>query len=211
MVQAVPAREIKLADLRDQFGLEQSEERGIFREWRADLPEIESKQKQELDLLKRRHRYLAQYGAAEEVVKLTMLAPLLAEAGFFDDPFRIETETPVEIAAEEDGVIFKGRIDVLVVSGRLWVLVIESKKMGFNVTEALPQALLYMLSSPAQDRPSFGMATNGEDFLFIKLLDRQPPQYALSRKFTLITEDSNELFTVFRILKRLGQLIRRTN
>jgi len=42
-----------------------------------------------------------------------VLSPLLDLAGFYQPPFEIETETPIRISAEDDGVIVKGNIDVL--------------------------------------------------------------------------------------------------
>ena len=47
---------------------------------------------------------------------------------------------------------------------------------------------------------------NGSDFIFIKLSQINQPQYSLSDQFTLLKRE-NELYQVFRILKKLGQIL----
>lgn len=63
-----------------------------------------------------------------------------------------------------------------------------------------------MLNNPQPQRPIFGLLTNGDDFTFIKLLQQDTLEYALSDKFTLLRRE-NELYQVLRILKNLGELI----
>ena len=104
---------------------------------------------------------------------------------------------------EDEGVIIRGRIDVLVLKHRLWLLVIESKRSDFSVSRAIPQALAYMLSNPKLAQPTFGMVTNGNEFLFLKATQKPTPQYASSRLFSLINPH-NELYTVFQVLRCLG-------
>ncbi|MBW4700300.1 MAG: restriction endonuclease subunit R [Aphanocapsa lilacina HA4352-LM1] len=205
MVQTIQAQGLRLVDLQQRFGLRWVESDAASLQWQEELPVLKNEQVHKLDLLKQRHRYLAQYGVAEETVKLTMLAPLLELAGLCDAPFRLETEASIEIAAEDEGVLIRGRIDVLVVSGQLWILVIESKKMGFNVTEGLPQALLYMLANPSFKEPRFGMITNGESYLFVRLTQNGTPEYNLSRPYSLLNP-GNDLYEVLGILMRLSSL-----
>ncbi|WP_353933065.1 type I restriction enzyme HsdR N-terminal domain-containing protein [Okeanomitos corallinicola TIOX110] len=136
----------------------------------------------------------------ENTVKMVVLAPLLDLAGFYHKPFRIETETGVALEMEDEGTIIRGRIDVLVLKNRLWLLVIESKRSDFAVTRAIPQALAYMLGNEETVLPTFGMITNGNEFLFLKVLEHK---YANSRLFSLVNPD-NELYRVLQVLKRLG-------
>jgi hypothetical protein len=112
----------------------------------------------------------------------------------------------VQISAEDDGTIVKGRIDVLVIQNQLWILVIESKRAGFSLEEVIPQALAYILANPDANRPIFGLVTNGSHFIFIKLSKQDTPQYALSYKFSL-RRPENELYSVLSILKRISQLL----
>jgi Type I restriction enzyme R protein N terminus (HSDR_N) len=137
-------------------------------------------------------------------VKMVVLAPLLDLAGFYHKPFRIETETGIDVEMEDEGLIIRGRIDVLVLKARLWLLVIESKRSDFAVTRAIPQALAYMLGNPEIVQPTFGMITNGNEFLFLKSIRTNTSEYASSKLFSLINPN-NELYEVLQILKRLGK------
>ncbi|MEN8447496.1 MAG: type I restriction endonuclease, partial [Cyanobacteria bacterium J06555_13] len=119
---------------------------------------------------------------------------------------RIETETSITIQMDDEGVVVRGRIDVLVLSQRIWMLVIESKRSDFAVTRAIPQALAYMLVNPDKSQPTFGMITNGNDFLFLKATCEPTAQYANSRLFSLLNP-GNELPSVLTILKHLGREI----
>ncbi|WP_322744761.1 type I restriction enzyme HsdR N-terminal domain-containing protein [[Phormidium] sp. LEGE 05292] len=105
---------------------------------------------------------------------------------------------------EDEGKVIRGRIDVLVLKNRLWLLVIESKRSDFAVTRAIPQALAYMLSNPQMAQPTFGMITNGNEFLFLKATRQPTAEYANSRLFSLLNP-SNELYLVLQILRRLGE------
>ncbi len=84
-------------------------------------------------------------------------------------------------------------MDAVVLRDKLWLVVIESKRYGFSVRQAIVQTLTDMMALPAVAKPiGFGLVTTGEDFLFIKL-DRVSRQYALSDKFTLSTIQDNQL------------------
>jgi hypothetical protein len=62
-----------------------------------------------------------------------------------------------------------------------------------------------MLANPHPDRPTYGLLTNENSFLFIKLIQLEPPQYSLSRLF-YIHNPGNDLYHVLQVLKRLAQL-----
>jgi len=100
----------------------------------------------------------------------------------------------------------RGFIDALVVQERLWILVVESLRTSIPVPAALPQLLAYMLASPQKERPVFGMATNGDEFVFLKLFKSDVTQYDASRTFSLFPR-RHELGQVLQILKRLGQVV----
>jgi type I site-specific restriction endonuclease len=100
----------------------------------------------------------------------------------------------------------RGFIDVLLVQERLWIFVVESKRTSIPVPAALPQLLAYMLASRQSDRAVFGMATNGDEFVFLKLSQGETPQYDASRTFSLFPR-RHELGEVLRILKRLGRIL----
>lgn len=60
------------------------------------------------------------------------------------------------------------------------------------------------MAAPASDAPLFGLLTNGDDVVFIKVNRSTPRKYALSRVFSLyaVPEDTGE---GIRVLQRLDQ------
>ena len=207
MVQFIQAQNIGIAYLEARFDLEQTDNEGFFTEWLENLPEIADLEKQYLDRVKLHFLRLVKHPPlSEETVKLVVLSPLLSLAGFYDEPFLIRSESSIEIAVEDQEEVIRGRIDVLVIQQQLWLLVIESKKPAFSLLEAIPQALTYMLANPNPITPVFALVMNGSDFIFLKLSQTNQPQYALSDQFTLLKRE-NELYQVFRILKKLGQIL----
>jgi hypothetical protein len=84
--------------------------------------------------------------------------------------------------------------------------VVESKRNSIPVITAIPQLLAYMLTTPHRDKSVFGMATNGDEFIFIKLAITDKPEYDVSRTFSLFPR-RHELAEVLQILKRLGELM----
>lgn len=202
MVQTIQAKDLTLHEVKRKFNLKQAVDEQFFPEWVDNLPGLNESEKRSLDQVKAHFLYLDEYPIPESLVKMVVLSPLLSLAGFYSHPFRVTTETSVQIAAEDEGEVVQGRIDVLVIQKQLWVLVIESKQAGFSLKPAIPQALAYMMANPNPDKPAFGLVTNGSNFIFIKLTKQEPSQYAFSDEFTL--RRGNDLYGVLSILKRLG-------
>jgi hypothetical protein len=63
-----------------------------------------------------------------------------------------------------------------------------------------------MMANAQSVQPTFGLLTNGDDVLFVKLMPQPQPRYALSRAFSLYTLPE-ELESVLQILKRIGVAI----
>jgi hypothetical protein len=206
MVQAIQAKSITLQELREKFDLQLVEDEGFFREWQDNLPEIPEVEKQRLDRVKASYINLLNYPPLlENTVKMVVLSPLLDLAGFYLSPFHIKSEQSVEIIEEDEGVVVKGQIDVLVLRERLWVLVIESKQAAFSIEVGLAQLLAYILANPHLEKPNFGLLTTGGSFMFVKLIKGETLQYATSNVFELRNR-GNELYSVLGILKALGAL-----
>lgn len=205
MLQTIAAREITLYELETNFGIQLVEDDQFFREWQDNLPEITDVEKQRLDRVKASYTNLTKYPPLlENTVKMVVLSPLLDLAGFYLHPFHIKSEKSVEITEEDQGVIVRGDIDVLVLSEQFWVLVIESKKAAFSLEVGKPQILAYMLSNPEPEKPAYGLITNGSSFRFLKLVKGEISQYALSKLFDIFNP-GNELYSVLSVLKRLAQ------
>lgn len=204
MAQLIQARDISLEELQSQFNLQLASSTDFFSELQTDFPEPTDFEQQRLERVRQNYLNLASRRSfSEEAVKMVVLSPLLDLAGFFQAPFGIQTEESVEITAEDEGVVVRGSIDVLVVKQRLWVLVIETKSKQFDVLTALPQALAYMLNAPNQELPVYGFLVNGREFVFVKLEHRETPIYA--RSFALSIERESELIQVLRILEYIRQ------
>ena len=206
MVKTIQARDISLYELEEKFGLQLVTDSSFFTEWTENLPTLTDGEKSAIARVQTNYFNLnKRRPMSEEAVKMVVLSPLLDLAGFYQAPFEIETETSTEISAEDEGFVVKGNIDVLVIQKRFWVLVIESKSSKLDVMVALPQALAYMLDNPNTAKPTFGLLVNGREFVFVKLIKEEQPQYA--RSYALSIERDSELYQVVSILKRIGELI----
>jgi len=206
MVQTIPARDISLYELEEKFGLQLVTNADFFPELANDLPLLNDVENLSLERVKSNYLNLTQHRPmSEEAVKMVVLSPLLDLAGFYQQPFTIETEKSTDISAVDESIIVKGNIDVLVIQKRFWVLVIESKSTKFDVLTALPQALAYMLHTPNIEQPTYGLLVNGREFVFIKLVQQEKPKYA--RSYALSIERDAEFPQVLSLLKRIGQLI----
>jgi hypothetical protein len=190
-----------LAEAQTRLGLTLSPEAAFFTEWKAPLPPLSDPEQVRLDHLKQRYLHYADSGAITEgTVNLILLSPLLETLGFIDPPYQVRSEKYVRFEIEDGDTQLDGLIDALVIHDRLWLIVIESKRYGFSVRQAIAQTLAYMASAPVS--PVFALITTGEDYLFVKC-DRNTAHYALSDKFTLSTAEGNELYKVAQILKHL--------
>lgn len=196
-----------LADVEARFGLQRTEDETFFPEWQTSLPELTEAEQNALAVLHRRLLYHRADGdLLEGAVTLLIASPLLELAGFYDPPFRMKAEAAVEVSIDDGEETLRGRIDILILQNQLWVMVLESKKTTISARSALPQALAYMMSNPTANQPTFGVLTNGDDVLVVKLSYQPTPQYGLSRAFSIYTVLS-ELRTAFQVLKHLGQVI----
>lgn len=205
MTTTVQASKITLYDLKENFGLERTDDPQLFREWQDNLPELTDLEKQELDEIKADYLHLSERPMVEPVVKMVVLSPLLKRADFYRPPFYISAEKVIEISSIDEGTIIKGKLDLLVYTPPFWILVIEAKRVEYSLAVGIPQALAYMLGSPDFQESALGFVTNGTDFIFLKLIKSDSPKYIESDSFSL--RSKNDLYTVLRILKRFGQII----
>jgi len=190
-----------LSEAHAKLGLSPSQDTNFFAEWKDALPALTAEQKGTLDRLKQRYLSYADRGAITEgTVNLILLAPLLEALGLMDSPFQVRGEKYVRFEIEDVDTTLDGLIDALLINDRVWLIVIESKRYGFSVRQAIAQTLAYLVSAPTS--PVFALITTGEDAIFVKL-DCETAQYGLSDKFTLSTVEGNELHPVAQILLRL--------
>ncbi|MFZ4665572.1 MAG: type I restriction endonuclease [Prochlorotrichaceae cyanobacterium] len=205
MTTLTSASTLSLYDVLRRFNLRQVEAKDFAPEYSTDLPEITPSDRERLDEIKAQYLHLAQRPCLETLVKMVVLSPLLALAGFYEPPFWLTAEESIELPMEDESPNIRGKIDVLVVQNQLWIVVIEVKGSNYDVMQALPQALVYMMASPQTHKPVYGLALNGRELFFIKLLKQPQPVYALSEVFSL-SHRGNDLYEVLCRLKRLGAI-----
>ncbi len=207
MVQTIQAKNVTLEELQTLFGLQLVRDENFFSEWQDELPEITDFQTRQLDQIKAGYFNLLEHPPLlEKTISLSIVSPLLFTGEFYLQPFYIKPEKSVEISEEDEGVIIKGSLDTLVLKEQLWLMVIESKRVSFSIEAGLAQILAYMLANPNPDKPSYGMIATGGSFIFVKLVKGESPRYGTSDLFG-ISNRTNNLHDVLRILKRLSQLV----
>lgn len=194
-----------LKDVQQRLGLVQALHDDFFSEWVEDLPSLAAQEQLSLDRLKQRYDYHRRDGLLlESTINLVVTAPLLELLGFLDPPFRLKSPYGIALELEDPDETIRGFIDILVVQERLWILTVESKRTSISVPAAFPQLLAYMAANPNRERPNYGMATNGDEFVFLKL--GTGVEYDTSRSFSLFPR-RHELGQVAQILKALGRRV----
>lgn len=175
----------------------------FFSEWLGPFPKLSLQEIEVCDRLRTRYQYYQSEGAiTESTVNLIMIAPILELLGLNDPPYLIKGEKYIKIEIEDGDRLLEGLIDILVMQNRLWLILLETKRYGFSVVQALPQTLTYLMAHPGQGKVSYALITTGEDYLFVKV-NPQSREYDVSDKFTLSTRRDNQLYTVLQILRHL--------
>jgi len=196
-----------LAEAESRFHLTRTEGDSFFPEWHTDLPALTEIEKSGLAEMRRRYLYQRSLGhLLENTVTLLFASPLLTLAGFYDPPFILKAEKSVQLVLEDSEEVLQGRLDVLVLSEQIWVIVLESKKTALSVWSALPQTLAYLMANPQIDKPSFALMTNGDNSVFVKLSRAQGGLYNFSRVFATLTS-IHELQAVLQSLKQLSTIL----
>jgi len=204
---AITDKILTFKDLKNYFNLTKAKGKTFFPEWREDLSELTDAEKAEIDSIKKIYDYQRLDGfLLEETVNLIILSPLLKLAGFFEPPYKICSPYGIELEIPDPQETIRGFIDALVIHEQLWVLVVESKRNGISLVGAMPQLLSYVLTQPQPHRAVYGMATNGDDFVFLKLTLGENPKYDTSRTFSLMPS-YHDLEVVLQILKKIGSAI----
>lgn len=189
------------------FNLSRHTDPNFFQEWFNALPEITDLEKERLNNLKQRYfYYAADNSITEGTINFIIVSPLLEISNLCDHPFKIKAEQRVKIETKNGEIILQGFIDALVINNQFWIIVIEAKRYGFNVSFAIPQTLTYMMANPNLEQPIFGMITNGEDYIFVKL-SQKDKKYDFSDKLTLSKRSNQEFYQVLRVMKQFKQLL----
>ncbi|MDZ8259698.1 restriction endonuclease subunit R [Nostoc sp. ChiQUE01b] len=210
MTLTVEASSLSLNDVHRFLKLEKLSN-GSFTDFLTLEPLSEFEQQ---DLLRIRNdfdRYLSDRKISEGLVKFLTIAPLMRLAGFYDVPIRLTMEDSIAIAIEDEDRRITGRMDILAINNPqsniappFWVVVIETKNSGVDVTEGLPQLLTYAFKSLAQQPSVWGLVTNGLRYQFVHLRHEQQPIYQLMPLLNLNeSPGAIELLQVFKAVCKL--------
>jgi Type I restriction enzyme R protein N terminus (HSDR_N) len=196
-----------MAEVQARFAIDYATDPAFFLEWQQDLPSLTDADRSQLSHIQQRFIQHRDRGSLPEgTVDKLMISPLLDLAGLYDARFTIRTEASVEINLEATGEILQGRMDTLILADRIWILVVEAKNSTFALSVALPQLLTYMLSAPIDGAAKFGLATNGEEFRFVKLQSQGERAIVdLSVILSVMPPSQSQLPQVVQILKSLAQ------
>ena len=209
MPQTLQAREVNLEQLQEDFGLVHLSDQKLFAEGAIELPNLTVAEMELLDQVNDEFSYLSTKDALEPIVKMVVLAPLLRIAGFFRPPFKVTAEKKVKLMTEDEGLIVRGLIDLLVFCNQVWIVTIEAKRTAYSLKLAFPQVLTYMLSSPNTQPTVSGLVTNGSEFRFIQLHKGEKlgekPSYVMSDLLSI--DRGDDFYRVAQILKYLGQQV----
>ncbi len=206
MVQSLQAKDVGLKVLTRSFGLKWIQSEDFFTEWQTHLSDLSAQEKLQLDQIKTGYfNQIQDPPLLEQTIQMIVVAPLLFLAGLYLPPFHIHAEKSIAISSEDDGIVIRGALDILLLRDGFWAMVIESKKAEYSIEAGLAQLLAYMLANPNPDQPCYGLIATGSDFIFVKVMqDAAGPQYGTSDQFGM--RRSGDLYEVFRILKRLAQV-----
>jgi hypothetical protein len=200
---ATQVKDLSLDDVIKKFGLVETTDPTFFGEWQGPFPPIADQAQTELAQIEADYAYLSHRSMDEGAVKLVVIGRLLGLAGYYQAPFSLVTEKTVKLKAIDDGQTLRGVVDILAMHEKVWVLLVEAKRNAFSIEPALPQALAYMSGAPYPDYPTFGLITNGRNYLFLKLTGKT---YGLSKEFSL--RNSGDLTEVLQVMKHLGEMVK---
>jgi len=149
----------------------------------------------------------------EGEVKFLFLAPLMWLSGFYHPNIRITLEEGIAtLEVQDNDIQIKGRMDILAArrvqtdQTALWILLIESKRTRFNVTEGLPQLLTYAYSCLDRQDAVWGLTTNGQSYQFVYIQKGNPPIYQLLPDLSLMRPDQTR--QLLQVMKAICQLFR---
>ncbi len=154
MTPTIASNKVDFQQLIRQFSLKVTRELSFFPECREQLPEITEGDRAVLDRVQAGFWNSVEYPPfSEKLIQISVLGPLLLLAGFYEPPFHIQAEKSIEISVpDENGIIVRGRIDILVLKEQVWALVIEAKEAEFSIEAGVSQLLSHMLASESCDR-----------------------------------------------------------
>jgi hypothetical protein len=156
--------------------------------------------------------YLTLGKISEGQIKLLVLAPLLRLAGFYKPPIEISLEEDIaRIEVEDEDMAIAGRYDILAARNlntpeliKLWILIIESKRVGIEAFMGLPQLLSYAYETLKSQSSVWGLTTNGLHFQFFHIRAGNPPTYLRLPSLSILDPiPANQLLQILKAICKL--------
>jgi hypothetical protein len=164
MSQVVHTDDVTWALLEALFGLEMVE--SPFSD--MGLPPLGALEQDALEQAQREIEYFSQFGLeASGGLVLLALSPLLKLAGYYGEPYEVQTQKIASTMVPEGNLEFKGLIPIQVCAGEEWVVTIAAA--GEELSARLPQMIAWMLARPDHSKAGWGLLTNGTGFQMLTL------------------------------------------
>jgi hypothetical protein len=208
------ARNLSLNDVNRFLNLEEEIGESSFADLLTLEPITDSEQQEIAQICDDFRPYVRGKKVSEGQVKLLTVFPLLRLAGFYHYPIQINEEEGIDnIVIEDEDTTITGRFDLVAVNRNIlttnnvpfWILVIESKELGVDVLQGLPQLLAYAYNSLERQSLVWGMVTNGLQYLFVLIQQGNPPIYQLIRP-RLDLFYSQQSVLLLQVLKAISKL-----
>jgi hypothetical protein len=157
-------------------------------------------------------RYWMDGKVSEGLVKFLLLAPLLRLSGFYDAPVRLTMEQSLSLSIQTEEETISGRLDILALHSPersrpevpFWILVIEAKNSAVDLSQGLPQLLVYAHKGLEQQSIVWGLATNGLRYQFVCLRRGNPTTYHLLPDLNVL--DADRSIQLVQMLKAICRL-----
>ena len=204
MVTRLQSSQIKLAELTHYFGLTESNDPLFFSELHQDFPELDVSEIDYMDQMRSSYLHMVSYqNSLPQWIETAIIGPLLCLTQALIAPFNMKVGNTIEIPTKVDGgAVLRGDLNSIIMKDGFWAMAIECQEPDRSIEAGLPRLLSYLLANPNRNHPCYGMVSTGGEFVFVKLVNGETSQYALSEMFALRRKD-NELYDVFKILKHL--------
>ncbi|MFB2898820.1 restriction endonuclease subunit R [Aerosakkonemataceae cyanobacterium BLCC-F50] len=182
------ARNLNLNDVNRLLNIEEKLDEVSFADLLTLEPITNLEQQEIVQICNDFRPYVRSKKVSEGQVKLLTVFPLLRLAGFYHYPIQINVEEGIDnIVVEDEDTTITGRFDIVAVNRNIfttnnvpfWILVIESKELGVDVLQGLPQLLAYAYNSLERQSSVWGMVTNGLQYLFVLIQQGNPQTYQL--------------------------------
>lgn len=194
---------VSLAMLRQNSGLQLTNDTEFTKEWEHDLPTLSPNEQHYLDTLRLGYlNYADRLNSFPNLVEMAIVGPLLSLSGCFSQPFRIKNEKTFQVSTPSQVGEISRKLNVWRLKETIWLMIVQSQGWEFSIEAGLNQLISHLIFSPHTEKPLYGLVMTGGEFIFAKVQrDNDRVQYATSDVYVMRKQNNADLYHVFRILK----------